>query len=46
MNVHVVCHDCPFESVEPTKPLAKYLRDMHHLMKNHDVEWKVIGDGA
>lgn len=39
---HVACHECPFESVENVEGVAKYLRDMHHLMKGHDVEWADI----
>lgn len=38
MAHHVVCHDCPFESMEDISGIAKYLRDMHLLMKGHDVE--------
>lgn len=42
MAYKVVCEDCPFESEEDVSGVAKYLRDMHLLMKGHDAEVREV----
>lgn len=46
MNYHVVCRDCPYESIEETEEWAQARVTAHDWETGHDVEYSPINGGA